>query len=201
LVTPFRSRTLRWLAAVALLAGILVLTRPLWLTALGRFLVESQEPFSAEMVVVLAGDDTGHRILKGAELVRQGYAPKVLVSGPECCYGNHESDLAIPFAVQQGCSQEWFIPLPHSARSTLEEARLVLRELESRHVRRFLLVTSDFHTARAARVYRRLAPRGSFRVVAASSPDFSAGGWWHSREGRKQFLIEWIKTVAYWFGI
>lgn len=186
---------------VALLAVTLFVTRSLWLAALGGLLVESQEPFQAEIVVVLAGDQTGHRILKGAELIKQGYAPKALVSGPPCCYDRSESDLAISLAVQHGYPQGWFIPLPNSARSTIEEARVVVAELERRHVRRFLLVTSNFHTSRAARVYRRLVAPGSFRVVAASDPHFSAGGWWHSREGQKEFLIEWLKTVAYWFGI
>jgi uncharacterized SAM-binding protein YcdF (DUF218 family) len=200
-VTLLRSRILRWLAAVAVLALILFVTRSLWLAALGGLLVESQEPFQAEMVVVLAGDQTGHRILKGGELIRQGYAPKALMSGPKCCYDRSESDLAISFAVQHGYPLDWFIPLPNSARSTVEEARVIMAELERRHVRRFLLVTSNFHTRRAASVYRRLASPGSFRVVAAFNPDFSPGGWWHSREGRKEFLLEWLKTVAYWFGI
>jgi uncharacterized SAM-binding protein YcdF (DUF218 family) len=200
-VTLLRSRILRWLAAVAVLAVTLFVTRSLWLAALGGLLVESQEPFHAEMVVVLAGDQTGHRILKGGELIKQGYAPKALVSGPECCYDRFESDLAISFAVQHGYSQDWFIPLPNSARSTFEEARIIMAELERRHVRRFLLVTSNFHTRRAARVYRRLASPGSFRVVAAFHPDFSPGGWWHSRAGQKEFLTEWLKTAADWFGI
>jgi uncharacterized SAM-binding protein YcdF (DUF218 family) len=169
--------------------------------ALGGLLVASDQPASAGMVVVLAGDDTGRRILKAAELVKQGYAPQVLVSGPECCYGENESDLAIAFAVRHGYPAEWFIPLPLVAHSTREEAQIILRELKRRNVRKFLLVTSDFHTARAARVYRRLNDPVSFRMIATPDCDFSAHGWWHTREGRKTFLYEWVKTVADWVGM
>ena len=63
---------------------------------MGAWLVHSDEPFPADVVVVLAGDPYGNRILKGADLVKQGFAPKVLVSGPAGLYDLHECDLAIP---------------------------------------------------------------------------------------------------------
>ncbi|MGE5569061.1 MAG: YdcF family protein [Rhodospirillales bacterium] len=186
---------------IALLgAGGLLLTSRYWLPGLGALLVYSEEPFHADIVVVLAGDDTGARILRGAELVKQGYAPAVVVSGPVCCYGKHESDLAIEYAVAAGYPREWFIPLPMVADSTREEAQIITRELERLKVSRFLLVTSDYHTRRAARVYRKLVPPGSFRTIAAESEQFGAG-WWRTREGRKYALMEWIKTLAYWAGL
>jgi uncharacterized SAM-binding protein YcdF (DUF218 family) len=200
-VPIFRSRIFRWLAAAVLLVGLLFVTSALWLAGLGRFLVESQAPVRADLAVVLAGDAYGNRILKAAELVKQGYVPKVLVSGPECCYGSQESDLAIAFAVKHGYPRDWFIPLPHSAHSTDEESRVIRAELARRKVQRFLLVTSDFHTRRATRVYRRLVPAESFRSIAAPDRDFTPEGWWHTREGRKQFFIEGLKTVADWIGL
>lgn len=185
----------------AIVVVVLFFEREVWLAALGRFLVESEEPFRADIVVVLAGDDHGNRILKGAELVRQGYAPKVLVSGPECCYGMHESDLAIPFAVRHGYPADWFVPLPFRGFSTREEARFVLAGLARLGVRRFLLVTSDYHTRRAARIYRGLVAPGSFRVIAAPDWAFTPDGWWRTREGEKQAFYEWVKTLANWCGI
>lgn len=152
------------------------------------------------MVVVLAGDDTGTRILKAAELVKQGHAPAVLVSGPVCCYGKHESDLAIEYAVARGYPREWFIPLPLVSHSTREEAPIVVRALERLKVARFLLVTSDYHSRRAARVYRALVSPGSFRIVASDS-GYLGNGWWRSRENRKQVAMEWMKTIAYWLGM
>jgi uncharacterized SAM-binding protein YcdF (DUF218 family) len=167
---------------------------------MGGMLVDSEQPFQADIVVVLAGDDTGARILKGAQLVKEGFAPKVLVDGPECCYGKHESDVAIDFAVAHGYPRDWFVPLPMDAHSTREEAHIVVPALERLNVRRFLLVTSDYHTHRAAGVFRKLAPAGSFRVVAAPG-GYIGNGWWQSREGQKQVAIEWMKTIAYWVGL
>ncbi|HVX67454.1 MAG TPA: YdcF family protein [Bryobacteraceae bacterium] len=191
-------RSLRW--AIPLLI-VVVATSPLWLRAAGRFLVTAQEPAKAEMIVVLAGDDHGNRILKAAELVRQGFAPKILVDGPYCCYGNVESDLAIAFAVRKGYPAEWFVSLPMKARSTVEEARYVIAELDRRHVGNFLIVTSNYHSRRAARVFGRLVPAGRFRMIAAQDWAFRPEDWWRSRDGQKQVFFEWSKTLANWAGL
>jgi uncharacterized SAM-binding protein YcdF (DUF218 family) len=178
-----------------------VATQAIWLRALGDYLVSGQEPFRADMIVVLGGDDRGNRILKGAELLRKGYAPKILVSGPYCCYDQVESDVAIGFAVRRGYPADWFISLPVKGNSTEEEAREVLAELDRRGVRRFLVVTSNYHTRRAARIYGRLVPADRFRVVAARDWAFHPDGWWRDRNARKQAFYEWSKTLANWAGL
>ena len=81
-------------------------------------LVRDEGPAHAEIAVVLAGDYYGNRILRAAELVKQGYVPNVLVSGPHMLYGFHECDLAIPFAVKRGYPESWFIRAPNETRST-----------------------------------------------------------------------------------
>ena len=51
------------------------------LSFLGRYLIDSQPPQSADLILVLAGNFYGPRVLKGAELVTAGYAPLTLISG------------------------------------------------------------------------------------------------------------------------
>jgi len=171
------------------------------LAALGAYLVKTDPLQKADIALVLAGDDSGNRILKAAELVRQGYAPKLLVSGPSGVYGYHECDLAIPFAVKAGYPESMFVHLESDANSTQEEAQAAVAELRRLGAHRILLVTSDYHTRRAGRIFRAAAPELIFDVVAAPDVYFSPGGWWHDREGRKTFAIEWLKTVTSWFGI
>lgn len=194
-----KARILRWAIPLALLV-LVIAGHGLWLRALGNYLVVSQAPFQADMVVVLAGDDHGNRLLEGARLVKEGYAPQVLVSGPPCCYGNRESELAIAFAVRRGLPAQWFVSCPLGGGSTRAEAREIVAELDRRHVKRFLLVTSNYHTRRAASVYRALVGAERFRVVAA--PDWAfADRWWRTRDGQKQVFFEWTKTLGYWFGL
>jgi uncharacterized SAM-binding protein YcdF (DUF218 family) len=191
---------LRWILA-ALAAAAVWLAHPLWMTALGSCLVRAEEPFRADIAVVLAGDGYGERVLKGAELVRRGFTGKVLVSGPEGMYGYNEAELAIPFAVGHGYPESWFLPLPNKSLSTREEAAVVAPELRRRGVRRCLLVTSNYHTRRAGRIFRSAAPDVIFRVIAAEDRFFRPDGWWRTREGQKRFVLEWMKTIAGWFGV
>jgi len=151
------------------------------------------------MILVIGGDYTGERILKGAELERDGYAPAVFISGGGSMYGFHEADLEVQFVRDHGYTAQKFVPFRYPAASTVDEAQHVVPELRSRGVHRYLLVTSPEHTARAGRVFRRVAPDLDVRVIAAPSSVWNGGRWWASREGRKAWLMEMSKTVADWF--
>ena len=193
------------LLALVILAGVAWLARDVWLAALGRALIHDDGPGKAEIAVVLGGDEWGNRMIKGAELARQGYVPVVLVSGPPGMYDINEADAAIQFAIRKGYPAEWFIPLYHTGLSTREEAVAVLDALKQRNIHSFLLVTSDYHTGRARRIYRRAErQRGGgpdLRVVASRDRFFTSNGWWHNREGQKTCFLEWTKTLAAVFGI
>jgi uncharacterized SAM-binding protein YcdF (DUF218 family) len=196
---------LKLLAACLVLAAAAILSRSLWLPELGYALVHDDGPAKADIAVVLAGDYLGHRIEKAAGLIRAGYVPAALISGPPGFYGEHESDYAIAYAVRQGFPAEWFIALPHSALSTQEEARVVLAELRRRNVRSFLLVTSDYHSARARRIFlaaeRAMGGGPAMRTVTAPGEFFRPDSWWRNREGQKTAFFEWTKTLATALGI
>jgi uncharacterized SAM-binding protein YcdF (DUF218 family) len=189
-------RGLAWAVGIALLVSlVLYFTRITWLEAMGHFLVETQPPQKSDMIVVLGGDWFGNRILKAAELSRQGYAPHVLVSGGGYLYGKYEADMAIPFAVSHGYDEKIFIKLLYPASSTRDEAGAVVPELRRRGVKKYILVTTEFHTRRAGKIFREIGPDLELRVVP--SPDtLHWNNWWMEREGRKAFLLEWTKTVT-----
>jgi uncharacterized SAM-binding protein YcdF (DUF218 family) len=191
-------RALRFIAVLAIIAVLAVVFHASILTALGAYLDQSGPPQPADVALVLGGDSSGNRIVKGAELVREGYASKVVVSGPSGNYGYYECDLAIPFAVKAGYRESDFVRFPNEARSTEQEAAAAAVELRSLGVHKALLVTSVYHTRRAGRLFRAAMPDISLFVVSAPDPDFTANGWWHNRQARKLFLIEWLKTVANW---
>jgi uncharacterized SAM-binding protein YcdF (DUF218 family) len=198
---PGTLRRFRWLLAPVAALVLLLVTYPIWLTALGGYLVHSDAPVPADMIVVLAGDFTGSRIFTAGGLVRQGFAGKALISGPSGIYGLYESDLAIALAVRNGYPAAYFVPFPNDSKSTASESRVVISELRRLRVHKIDLVTSNFHTRRAARTFRALAPDMEVHVVAAPDQYFTPNGWWKEREGRKTFLMEWMKTVGAWFGL
>jgi uncharacterized SAM-binding protein YcdF (DUF218 family) len=173
--------------------------RAQWLPWMADPLIYNDGAAHAEIAVTLAGDTHGSRVDTAAFLVANGYAPAVLVSGP-AMFGAHECDFAINQAVAEGFPRDWFIPLPHTALSTWEEAHVILAELHRRQIRRFLLVTNDYHSARARRLFlraeREMGGGPEMIMVTAPNEHFTRDGWWNEREARKIWFEEWLKTVA-----
>jgi uncharacterized SAM-binding protein YcdF (DUF218 family) len=198
-----RSRRRLFAAALVFccVAIIVALTRDQWLTALGDALVESQDAEKSDAILVLAGDNRGRRIVKACELARAGYAPVILVSGPMELYGVNEADLAIRYAVSQGCPERILNPLYTKALSTAEESMAIRDELKRRNVRSLLIVTSNYHTRRAGSIFRGTLPNISVRMIAAPDRYFEANTWWTTREGQKTFFLEASKTLAGWIGL
>lgn len=190
----FRFRNL--LIAAALIV-LLFVSHPTWFRWLGESLVKEQTPVKAEAILVLGGDYTCGRILKAAELVREGYASRIIVSGGQPQYELQEADLAVQCAVRHGFAREIFVPVYLNAFSTRDEAERLKPVLERLGVRRLLVVTSDFHTRRAGMVVRRVfGPGVEVTMVGAPDPSWSSGAWWKNREGQKTEFYEWTKTVA-----
>jgi len=196
------KRAFRTLALVLAAAIVLALVfHNAVLAGLGSYLVHADAPEKADIALVRAGDSEGNRILTAAQLARRGFVSRVLVSGPSGIYGHYECDLAIPFAVKAGYPESYFLHFENDARSTKEEAADAIARLHQLGVHKVLVVTSDYHTRRAGKIFRSAAPDLQFVVVAAPDMSFTAGSWWHSRQGQKIAFIEWLKTVTEPFGI
>ena len=187
---------------LALFLAAIWVARTRILTALGSALVESDSLQRAQCAVVLGGDGFGARIVKAAQLAQAGYAPFVIVDGPSVLVG-HESDMTVTYAEQHGYPASLFQPvlLPPEISSTEAEAKYVGRILKAKGICKILLVTSNYHTRRAARGFRRENPWLEVIAVPAPDRDFSPSGWWKNREGEKTFLLEWTKRLATWIGL
>jgi uncharacterized SAM-binding protein YcdF (DUF218 family) len=197
-----RRIALGFLVVSAVLILLIALNHQAIFRAAGEYLVESDPLEKADAVLVLAGDYRGERVRYAAELIRSGYAPVALISGSFEIFGVNEADLAIQFAVQRGAPASYFAPVYVTALSTVEEAKAILPELRKRGIRKLLLLTSNYHTRRAASTFRRaLGPAVEIRAVAAPDPFFQPDSWWHNREGQKTLFYEYSKTLANWLGI
>lgn len=141
------------------------------------------------------------RITKAATLVKEGYAPFVLVSGPGAFYDVNEANLAVDYAVRRGFPRESFKPLLHQGNSTVDEAWIFRDYLMKNGMHKVIVVTSDYHTGRAGRTFRSVLKGIDVRTVAAPDKDFQAASWWKSRPARKLVFMEWSKTIAWILGI
>ncbi len=165
------------------------------MSGLGRYLVSAQSPQPADLILVLGGDFWGPRVVKGADLGMQHYAPLVLISGPPY-KGRPEGEFAIDFLVAHGYPRRLFQSFGHHAPSTIGEAMALRPELLRRGVKRVLLVTSNYHSRRAAIVFWLFCP--GIRFIAISAPDFlyHPDEWWKDPSSRKLFFSEWSKILG-----
>jgi uncharacterized SAM-binding protein YcdF (DUF218 family) len=187
---------------LAAVAAVLWVSRTALLMRTATLLIEDDAPQKAQAAEVLGGDDSGARILKASQLAQAGYVPYVIVDGPTTLIG-HESDILIRYAVQKGYEPSLFraLPLPPGMNSTREETAFVGKYLNKHAIQKILLVTSNYHTRRAAYLMRKQNPGLQVVAIAAADPNFDPNMWWKSREGKKVFLMEWMKTIATYFGV
>lgn len=183
-----------WFAAALLLVALVAwfLRAPI-LTAAGAVLVENDGLHPADLAVTLSGEAYGTRVLKASEVARQGYAPAVLVSFVRT-YGICNCE--IEYAESKGYPASLFIPFPQTALSTRQETQQLDGYFHAHGVHSILLVTSNYHTRRAAYLMRRVDPSLKVWAIPAPDPYFTPSTWWQTREGQKTFFLEWTKTIA-----
>jgi uncharacterized SAM-binding protein YcdF (DUF218 family) len=195
-IPAFHRRTSLWAAIVVVI--LLATAAVRWqatLTWLGDFLVDSQPPQPADLVLVLGGDFWGPRVITGADLAIARYAPIVLLSGPPY-QDRPEGEAAEDFLVEKGYPRALFQVFAHHAGSTITEAQAIRGELDRRQVKRVLLVTSSYHSRRATIVLTLFCPGVRFISVPAADSHYHVAEWWNDDSSRKLFFSEWAKIAG-----
>jgi len=187
--------------ALLVLCGSVYLSRKAILTSAAQYLVQADVPKRADLIVVLGGDPSGARGIKACELLQKGFADEMWASGLSSFYGQTEGSLTIEFLRGRGCPVEKMTALKIEVDSTRDEAIAIGRMMREKGIKRYLLVTSNFHTRRSGTVFRSVSPDLEAIVVAADDDGFPVDRWWESRQSQKTFFYEWLKTVSYWVGI
>ena len=80
------------------------------------------------------------------------------------------------FAVQHGYPRSLFLSVPTEAQSTVDEARAMGPIFHRLGAKRIILVTSNFHSRRAAQVFRLFLPEFDFRMESAPDDVLRSSG-------------------------
>lgn len=170
------------------------------LAGAGEYLVVDQPPASADVIVVFSGD-RGSRMEKAAELFRQGYAPKVLISGGEVYDGLIISRIMKEHGIRLGIPDNAIL-LEEEADSTFQNAAYTAAILEKHQMDQVLVVTSDFHTRRTQWALKHeYAPVGiHYLIIAADDPEFNPSHWWSNNKSAMNTMKEYIKLAGYLAG-
>lgn len=196
------SAGLRW----AIRVGAAVVLAILLLFRYGGDLLVATDPLPAhaQVAVVLNGSARGMRArTAGAiQLLRQGVVDKLIVSVPPTTYwGESVPEVAHRYFENQVGSQEadQILFCVTNADSTLREARAIGQCLKSRDWREAIIVTSNYHTRRAGRIWRaairNAKPPLRVWMDGVADGSFQPRGWWRRRIYAKTWLLETTKLT------
>ena len=182
------------------------LARPLYLPALAEFLIRNDPLEKADAIIVLGGDDpAGSRVSEAVSLLHQGWADVLVVSGGPIAWGINAADVMRKQAEELGIPLDKIIAVPSSeltgrvllADSTLSEARVLLSECDNRKYKTVIVVTSNFHTRRAKRIFGRVFRDSGIRVLIHPSADvsFNLDHWWTRRADARMWFLEMQKLA------
>ena len=183
---------------VVLILVALAFAVPMGLNALGAALIENDPLHPADAILVLAGDSReGDRVRHAVGLFKRGLAPLLVLSGTPMGFRTHEADVMRRHAEFLGVPSSRILTVRQNGDSTKEEAGVVVPTLKRRGLKTVILVTSNYHTARAKRIFERAAGPYGPHFLASPVNDglFEPEGWWMRRRYAKTFVYEAIKTV------
>src|SRR5271157_3241117 len=178
--------------------GILYLLRGPILRIAGGFWVVDEPAQNSDAIVILSDDDyDADRASRAAQLYKDGRAPRVVASGRYLRPYASIAELMEHDLVERGVPASAVVRFPHHARDTREEAAALAPFLASHGWKKILVVTSNYHTRRAAFIFARtLNPGAELRVVAATARDYDPDNWWKTREGVRVFFHESVGMVG-----
>jgi uncharacterized SAM-binding protein YcdF (DUF218 family) len=176
------------------------------LTGLARFLIVTESPREAAIVLVLLGDPH-QRPVRASELFHAGLARRVAVSEGEIPFAvavgalPSTTDVTVQALISLGVPEDSveIIPFEGGVTSTRDEA-LAFRDYVQEHtVTRAIIVASALQTRRARWIFKRVLAGQPVEVqlVAAPYRGFDETNWWKSERGLIAVNNEFIKLVFY----
>ena len=209
LTVPHRPRRRLFLLLSLAVFGLLLLGAAAWT---GRFLV-SEDPLEKADALYVLGGARADRWLEAADLYREGYAPRIILSsggpdgGEEFLQARgiripSEADIARQVLLQIGIPLEVIALTDRPHDNTSEESMSLSRLVEQERWRAVIVVTSKYHTRRTRLEVKRLFPDSPVKIIIRGSryDRYDADGWWWSRQDQRNTLLEVIKITAYLTG-
>ena len=185
-----KTQVLGWLLVLIVPSVLLSLFVIPWigLHAASSVLEVRDTPRKADVILVLGGENEC-RTAKTIELYHKGFAPKVLISG------RNDAGLIREHLIAAGVPGEVIFVEPKS-KNTYENATFSLPILCKMQVKSLLLVTSWFHSRRAAAVFK--SGTQSIDIYSVPTKSDSVQRINKNKWLRRQVLMEYLKAVGYW---
>ena len=195
------------------LIGLLALAA-VWLMYYGGRYLQHEDPLQkADAIFVLAGTRF-ERQFEAVDLYKEGYAPVIILSPGRMEPGEallrqrgvrfpSEVELQRDALVQLGIPPAAIAATNGYVDNTAQEANLLRAMVRTNSWKRVIIVTSKFHTRRAAFAFRRgLEGTGAEVVMRATRYDTAdPAHWWRNRADLRFASSEFQKLIVYRLGL
>lgn len=173
---------------------VFVLSRVNWLWVMEKTLVVQDPLKKADYLIVPSGAYVEERILEAARLYKEGYAPRVLLSGHMALNEETGVDVMKLYAVKLGIPENVISRESHSD-VTLANAVESWKLLKNEKIDSVLIVTSPHHTRRARLLYRKVFPENIEIRVAHPAIKQSLEPWYRNNIRVRSAFHEYLSFL------
>ncbi len=161
---------------------------------IGKYLSPTDVLIKADAIVVVSGDND--RMKHAIDLYKQGFAPKLILSGA-AKDGLTSNALAMHIEASQSGVPSGAVILEEKATNTYENALHTKEIVESQGLKSLILVSSPYHQRRVYETFRSVL--GGSNVKLQNSPSLYSSwkpdSWWEIDKNTHLTQEEIIKTL------
>ena len=167
------------------------------------FCEKGETPSSCDAIVAISGGNTSARTTRAIELFKQGYGKKLIFSGA------NSDPSAISDAAQMAKQARRSgvsisdILIEEQAKNTNENAKNVSNIVKDRKYKSIILVTSPYHSTRAALEFKKAFLNTDVRVFSAPVDNDLEWSdlWWTNMRGWYLALSELVGICRFYVGV
>ena len=194
-----KAKRISWVAIPLLtLSLVLFLGHSILLRSIAQFLVAQDAPQPADAIILIGRDKTGGRVEHAVDLFRQGMGKYLIIAGWNIGWRTNSADIMKQHVMALGVPLEAIL-VDREGIELADKAHHVRELMQKESLKRAILVTSMYNSARAMIVFRSvLSPVG---ITVISNPTQASGfdpaNWWRSRKGAKIVVSEYLQRAWY----
>lgn len=189
-------KCLKILIAFIILVALLYIGYGFILKEAGRFLYYKDELKPADVIVVLAGEET-ERVEHGVKLFKEGWSRKdrMILTGGPLVWKYTWASLMQEHAVHLGMPRNAIV-LADRSRTTEEDALFTKEIMDKYGYKSCIIVTSPYHSRRALKIFKR-GMGDKIKIISAPAEEswFKFDEWWKRERDRARVLDEYSKFI------
>ncbi len=196
---------MRWLFGIPVLLAVLIIGLSVYLQpndfiGCGSTPVQETACTKADAVVVVSGGDTVARTAAGIELIKNGWADTLVLSGAALDKSGPSNAAAMQQqAVAAGISSSAII-IDEDSANTQQNAENTKSIFEERKFEDIILVTSGYHQRRTSLEFNKRAESVVIRDYPVTTDSDWGWYWWLTPRGWWLAGGEVVKIIAFYVG-